>query len=316
MSDKWMGTTRRQFTLALAGAGLAFPGSRNSLYNPKLVAHTGIWLAEAGPTARLAPGMIEEALTGIQRTGYRRVELVGGFLRPDTRQKTMSCLNRLGLEPSILCATGSLTNEQDAESCRAEVLSLAQFFAGRAESIGFTSSPVGGRAKTEEELRTEAYQLNRMGQELQRAGLSLVWEHGAAELRDGAREWRAIAARTEPRLVALSMDLEAAVHAGVGPVELMNLAGDRLRSIQIRNTNYGRPQQTLGEGDLDLAAFAAILRQDLYDGYLVLDLRQPPDRRSSLLRSLSQSRWYMQLVFGNRPGAAPVDMGPHVRVFH
>lgn len=63
---------------------------------------------------------------------------------------------------------------------------------------------------------------------------------------------------------------------------------------------------------LDIARF---LRQMSFDGFLVVELlhNQSTPRRYPLATDLSLSRWYMQEVFGTRPGSLPVDMGPHVR---
>ena len=83
----------------------------------------------------------------------------------------------------------------------------------------------------------------------------------------------------------------------------------------MRNPRGGVSQQVLREGDIDMVPVARFLRQSSYDGYLVVDLSANPQtpRRYTPTEALSFSRWYMQQVFGMRPGAPPVDMGPHVR---
>ena len=105
------------------------------------------------------------------------------------------------------------------------------------------------------------------------------------------------------------------MRAGMQPLVLLDTAGSRLRNLQLRNPRNGISQEVLREGDIDMLPIARFLRQSLYDGYLVVDLSasRQMQRQYPLTEALSRSRWYMQQVFGERPGNPPVDMGPHVR---
>lgn len=306
--------TRRQFAFGLAGAALAHANS--SIYNPKLAIHTSIWLTEAAARNKRPADIADEAFRAIERAGYRRVVLAAEFVRPEIRQKTLDRVGRLNLEPSIVCADGAMHTTGEAEATRARVVELARAFTGRAAFVAFTASPKRDQSrKTEAELDTQAHQVQMLGLDLERAGVRLLLDHGVDEMAENAREWRHMARRTEPRAVSLAVDVEAAVRGGANPWALIDTAGSRLRSVALRNTRHGVDLEELGNGDIDLELIAKMLRDEQYDGYLVVDLRRSPgtELRRGLPGALSWSRWRMQEVFGSRPGGFPVDMGPHVR---
>lgn len=308
--------TRRQFAFGVAGAALAIPGAASSIYDPKLAIHTSIWLSEAAARKKRPADVLDEALELIQRAGYRRVELIEDFTRRDIRERTLARMERLKLEPSIVAASGPMYTAEAAASCREWVVPLARFFAGRSAFVAFTASAKpGGARKTDEELAVQSYQLQLLGLELEKTGVRLLVDHDACEMAENAREWRHTLSHTEPRVVSLCLDVEAAIRGGANPWALMEAAGPRVRSVHLRNTRHGADMETLGEGDIDLVAISKVLREAQYDGFLVVELKRAPesDRRRGLPGALAWSRWRMQEVFGSRPGGFPVDMGPHVR---
>lgn len=311
-------TTRRELLLGLAGAALASSKVRNGMYNPEIAAHTSIWLFEAELRKRGAADILEEALSSTHAAGYSRVELASDFLTNELRGRTLRLLGKNKLEPSIVFAEGPLHTREDAEMSRAKVKELAWAMMGRgARYINFSPSrKPNGQAMSAGELDTEAYHLNRMGDDIAAAGLDLMVHHHEAEMRDDAREWRYLLAHTEPKLVSFCLDADWISRGGLKPTALIETAGFRLRALHLRNPKNGQDQELFRDGDIDMFQIARLLRQMQYDGLLVVELLHNRDtkRQYSLATDLSLSRWYAQEVFGSRPGSRPVDMGPHVRL--
>ena len=309
--------TRRQMLFGMAGAALAYTQPRNRIYSPLLAAHTSLWLMEAALRNVRLGAILDEAFTGIRRAGYGRVELTSDFLAPELRARTLESLHANKLQPAIITDTGSLWEKAIAEDTRGRILETARLMS-RWDTRFIDFHPADkpdGAPKTAEELETQAYQLNRMGQDLQPTGVRLMVGHHLTEMQEDAREWRYTVAHTESGLVSFCLDLDWAVRAGMRPLPLLDTAGSRLRSLPLRNPRNGVSQESLREGDIEMVPVARFLRQSSYDGYLVVDLSANPrtPREYSLTEALSRSRWYMQEVFGSRPGNPPVDMGPHVR---
>jgi sugar phosphate isomerase/epimerase len=311
-----LGMTRRGF-LSGAVSAAAVLSAANRMYNPSLVLDTRIWLWEAKRRNVDAGSILGEALSGSHRAGYARLQLSRDFLTPSLQHQALAALRTEDLAPEIVSLGGVLHEEAAAQQFRRETLDFVQCLKGsRARAIAVQPDSLpGNRPKTDPQLSVQSYHLTRLGDELSSAGLSLVMRHGLAEMVQDAREWRYLLAHTERRLVSLALDVELANRALVNPVALVDEAGDRLGSVEIRNTRQRQPVEILEEGDVPLPAVARLLQQMMYDGYLVvsLDYRDSTPRKYTLPVALSRSRWYMQEVFGWRQGQVRVDMGPHVR---
>ncbi|HZT28486.1 MAG TPA: sugar phosphate isomerase/epimerase [Bryobacteraceae bacterium] len=309
--------TRREILAGLACAALAPIEARTNAYNPKLVAQTYVWLLEMQFRNRALEEGLEDIFTGTRRAGYRRLELMPALVESKLREKTIALLAANRLEPTIVYASGPVHERDAGEKTRAQVLETAA--AMKAAGTGFVNfSPAakpGEQRKADEELETQAYQLNRMGDELQKGGIQLLLHHHLPEMRDNAREWRYCLRRTETGLVRFCLDVDWASRAGMDPLALMDEAGGRLASLHLRNTRNGVSQEVLGDGDINMAKIATFLQQTFYGGFLVVELIHEKDTRRahSLPTDLSLSRLYMQKVFSEQPGSTPVDFGPHVR---
>ncbi len=309
--------TRRQAIWTLAGAASTAAFARNSIYNPQLAAHTSLWLGEAGFRNKPPIDLREEAFAAIARAGYRRVELVSEFVKPDVREVSLALLRKFRLEPTVVSVSCAFHDSQTAKESRNRVLEIARPLREQGTRyVEFTpSAQLGGAPKSAAELEAQAYELNRMGQELRESGLDLLVHHDLAEMQDHARQWRFTVAHTEPQFVFFCIDVATAAGAGVAVPELIANSNGRVRSLHLRNIRHGVQQERLAEGDINLEEIAASLRQIMYDGLLVVELLYGKDtpRTRPLIADLSLSRLYVQQVFGSRPGHRPVDMGPHVR---
>lgn len=317
MKPEFVSPTRRELLFGMAGAALAYSQPRNQIYNPQLAVHTSLWLAQAQLRNLRLGDILNEAFVSTQRAGYRRVELSSDFLSTELTGRTLRLLEKTRLQPAIVFTTGALHEREAAEVSRAQTLELARLVEGL-DTRFFNFSPAArpdGRAKTAEELDTQAYSLNRLGQDLTKTGMQLMVHNPPAAMQDNAREWRHMLAHTEAGLVSFCLDVDWVSRAGLHPLALMDTAGVRLRSLHLRNPRNGVNQELLREGDIDMFAISRFLRETSYDGYLVVEplYDQDTERHYAVTEALSLSRWYMQEVFGSRPGNPPVDMGPHVR---
>lgn len=309
--------SRREVLLGMAGAALALAQPRNRIYNPQLAVHTSLWLEEAGLRHEPLENIVEEAFGSMRRAGYRRLELDSDFLGAGLRARTLALLRDNRLAPAVLDASGPLYATPAAEETRHQVLQTARLLLGddlRFVNFNLAAKP-DGQPKTSAELEIQAYQLNRLGQELAQNGLQLMFDHTQLEMQQDAREWRHLLAHTEPARVSCCLDVDWVARAGLNPLSLIDTAGPRLRSLHLRNRQGGVNQELLADGDIDMARIARLLRQMRYDGFLVVELLYDANtkRQRGLTEDLSRSRWYMQQIFGERPGNPPVDMGPHVR---
>jgi sugar phosphate isomerase/epimerase len=305
---------RREALAGLCGLPLPLLRIGPPVYDPKLLAHTHIWVLEARRRKAPLADLAEEAFSSTHRAGYRRIELVSDFLEMPMRDHTLRLLKKHRLEPTVVAFERPFAIGGAVENTRQELLASARVMGDAgASAIAFTPS---GAGNADEQIRYEAFQLTSLGQDLRRAGMELLLHHSVADLQDRAWRWKRLIAATEPTLVGICLDLDMARRAGHDPIALLNETSNRLGGVHLCSTRNGIPLQELDEGDIDLERVAGVLRRCFFQGYLTVDLR--PDitgeHTQTAGMSLYKSRGYMQRVFGPRPGYLPVDMGPHVRI--
>jgi len=291
--------SRREVLFGLAGGVLPFRNAQARDYHPEFTAHTSIWVKEAELRHRRLEDILDEAFDTTERAGYRFVELAPQFLSPGVCDRTLARLEKHKLEAAIACSCGPVHDVVAAVRTRGEVHQMAALLKNRrTQFINFSPEPKrNDEPKSTEELRIQADELNRIGADLLATGSRLLLSHEVSEMRDEAREWRYSVAHTDPMLVSLCLDLEAAARAGMNPWELMSEGGARLRGLHLRNSQNGVELESLQDGDINMKEVAGLLRDMMFQGYLVVEL-VPVRVQRSLLADLSSSFQYLQKVFG------------------
>jgi len=219
------------------------------------------------------PDNLEPIFSGIRRAGYSRVVLTPEFTWPVMRPSLVSLLHRYQLEPTIVQLTGDVQAQYEAARLLHVVGALY---------VEVIPPPQGSA-------------LHLQAAEFERLGLRLLLREGSDT---ACGTW---------------LDVEALAHGGRDPAAAIDHASATLDAVTLRSRLHGELQEEVGSGEPDMMRIADMLRRIRYDGLLVVDLPVLPARTQTICMALSHSRWYLQEVFGEVPGAAPVDLGPHVR---
>jgi inosose dehydratase len=247
---------------------------------------------------------MDEALRSIHQAGYRRVELVSDFLKPELRAKTFHLLAQYALAAETVYTGTTLHEANAAQKSIGEVMELARALKPlRTRAIVTNPSPKPKQArKSDDELKTQAHFLNQLGKELRSQGIKLLIHHHTPELVDGAREWWYMVEHTDPALVSCCVDVHWAFRGGQDVMPFLRRVGNRLASMHLRNSQHGVWMEDLGPGDVDYSQVAAYLHQIKYEGYLVIELAYEKDTHitRSLEEDLRLSRLYTEKVFGLR----------------
>lgn len=173
--------------------------------------------------------------------------------------------------------------------------------------------------KSEEALRTQAENVNRLGGELQKRGMRLVLHHHIPEMANNAREFRAMLFFTDPNLVGFCLDLHWAKKGGQDPIEMIRLASGRIVSVHLRNGNNGVWTEWLGEGnDIDCAKAAEALKQVGFNGLVILELayEEKTPRTKSFLENEARSRQFIEDLFLPRPASSRDLFGGWAKIRH
>jgi sugar phosphate isomerase/epimerase len=112
--------------------------------------------------------------------------------------------------------------------------------------------------------------LTRLGKRCKGAGLQLVYHNHLAEFMAGGLETEALLKGTDPGLVFLLVDLGHAFRAGADLVPFFARHYQRIGAMHIRDIR-GKEQVPLGQGELDYAGLAALVRKTGWPGWLTVE---------------------------------------------
>jgi inosose dehydratase len=246
--------------------------------------------------------IVDDAFAMARQAGFHNIEINAAFFEANIRSRTLAALRANGLRmPSVYCG-GAVHEASLAEQTLARALEVAAL----CRPFGCTAvvtnpDPKPGQArKTDDELVIEARSLSRIGKALRREGYELRVHHHTPQLVENAREWRHILANTEPRDVALCVDLDWVHQSGLVPLDILREGGARVREIHVRNSKNKLWLESFEDGDIDYRAIAAYLAKQKLEPLVVVELayRENTPITHSLGEDLRSSRIYAERIFG------------------
>ena len=231
------------------------------------------------------------------RAGYQRVALVPAMM-PDNLGEL---LKKNNVECPIVYSGSTLHDAAAAEKSMAIALKVAD--AGKrvgASVLVVNPDPKRGREKkTDAELKLQANNLNKLGEECKKRGMRLAVHNHDPELREEAHEWRSDLAYTNPKLVGICADVHWFLRGGHDPLVMLREAGTRIVDMHLRNSKNKIWTEALGDGDVDYRAVAAFAHQIGYTGYLTVELayEKGTEPKQTAEQNIRQSRLYTEEVF-------------------
>jgi len=292
-----MNQTRRQALLSLAGS-LLFARAGGS----RMSVEGYIFQQYAARQKKPLKDVLEEVFDMAHSAGFHNIELNQGFFEPDMRAGAIALLKSNQLSMPSVYVGGAMHNRDDAAATSAKALEIALLckpFGCVAVVNNPSPKPVTAQ-KTDHELAIQASALNDLGQILKRNGFELRVHHHTPELVDNAREWRHILHNTDPKYVALCLDLDWVHQGGFKPLELLKEAGPRVREIHVRSSRDKLWLEDLEDGDIDYREIAAFLKKEKIKPLVVVELayRENTPISRSLGEDLRISRIYAEKIFG------------------
>lgn len=212
---------RRQFvkTTALAASTLSVFGQSTSV--PHIASNIYPWMTFARRRNRNWSEQGPEGIDAVASTGVQGFEPIGDS--PDQIRKLGALLKKNGLEMRSLYVNSKLHEAEEAKASINLVLAVAAEAAKAGAKIVVTNpSPIrwsGPENKNDQQLRTQARALDRLGAELRDRGMILAYHNHDAELREGAREFHHMLTATDPDNVKLCLDAHW-VYRGCGNSEV------------------------------------------------------------------------------------------------
>ncbi|NCT11381.1 MAG: TIM barrel protein [Rhodobacterales bacterium] len=142
----------------------------------------------------------------------------------------------------------------------------------------FISNPnplPGGAVKSDAELRVQSRAVEALGHAMRARGAELLYHTHAPEMQAAAREFHHMLAATDPAALSLCLDVHwvwrGAGNSMVALEDIIRLYGPRVSELHLRQSKGGVWDETIGDGDIDMASVAAMLAQQGVRPLLVIE---------------------------------------------
>ncbi|ADB36798.1 sugar phosphate isomerase/epimerase family protein [Spirosoma linguale] len=279
-----MSSTRRRFlttATALAGATL-LPDSQPAQAKPvaksfPIACNSYTWLTfyqRQGKTWMADP---DASLAEFAQSGITAYEPAVNSAADVT--KLFPLLTKHKLAMHSLYVNSTLHEAHEAQKSIDSVLEIADAARPAGTSIFVTNpSPIKWGTnddKTDADLTEQARNLDRLGAELRKRGITLAYHTHAPEHRQAAREFHHMLLATDPKNVSLCLDAHwvyrGSGNSQVALFDVVKLYGKRVVEVHIRQSKNGIWQETFGEGDIDYKRLATELKAHNVRPNLVLE---------------------------------------------
>lgn len=241
-----------------------------------------------------------EVLSALRDCGYDYLEASLNVGQPGENAKLAEQMKAKGLRPVSIYSGAALHQAGKADESVAALLQAAKVCRECGfEVLSCNPDPIG-REKTDEELKTQAAALTRLGEGLNAIGMRLGVHHHLPEMANGAREFHHVFRHTPAQRVGFCYDVHWVWKGGVKPEEALRLYGDRVVTWHIRQSREGVWWEDLDTGDIDYSAVAARAQEKRLPRRYTVELALEPGTKitRSAVENHRRSREFIRKVFG------------------
>lgn len=263
----------------------------------------------------------EQMLSEAALAGFTGTEVGGKFPADPAVLKKALALRRMSIASqwfsAYLCSTAYEENEkaflrqleflQAIGARRVNVCELTRCLFAQQCSMFGENKPVA----SDEEWKRLCEGLDRLGRLAAERGILLCFHHHMATVVQTIAETKRLLENTDPRHVFLCFDTGHFTFAGEDAAEAARLFGPRVRHVHLKDIRRDRMQQAYqqgfwfrqavlegcftvpGDGFVDFPAVFAALDQAGYEGWLIVEAEQDPDKANPLEYAL-KARQYIR----------------------
>ena len=268
---------------------------------------------------------IEKILSEMSLAGYEGTELGNKF--PNEASVLSELLNTFNLKlASSWHSTYFVLNEQEYElknveekvsflkEANAEVINIAECSASVHSDINksLASKPV--LSDSDWELLIGS--LNKAGEICNDYGIRLAYHHHMGTCIQTAEEIKRLLKFTDPNYVNLCVDTGHLYYAGIDPLKFIENNLERIKHIHFKDVRkeefkkYDSSSDSFlntvlsgiftvpGDGCIDFSSIVKILQQNHYNGWIIVEAEQDPDKADPLHYATS-ARHYLNSILTN-----------------
>lgn len=220
---------------------------------------------------------LDSSLADFASTGLKAYE--PGLNTVDDVTKLLPLLQKHKLLLPSVYVNSSLHEHEEGQKSIQTILSIADALKAADTKIVVTNpNPIqwgGQQNKSDTQLTEQAKNLDLLGAELKKRGMTLAYHTHDVELRAAGREFHHMLLATNPQNVSLCLDVHW-VYRGSGDsqvalFDIVKLYGKRIVELHLRQSKGGIWQETLGEGDIDYKLLMTRLKEINIKPHLVIE---------------------------------------------
>lgn len=290
--------TRREMLFAVPAtmaAAVAGNGSRLSVEGY-------IFQQYAARQKKSLSAVLEEAINMSRLAGFVNIELNQGFFAPELRDRLVKAVRANQLRMPSVYVGGAMHTPDAAAKTTDDVMTIAEICKefGCAAIVNNPSPKPQGAEKTDDELRVQGEELNRLGEQLRSKGFELRIHNHTPEMVSNAREFRSTLKSTDPKLVSICLDIDWVYQGGMDPLALLREAASRVTEIHVRSSKDKLWLESFEKnGDVDYRKVAATMKELKITPLVVVELayRDNTVVKRPLADDLRHGRVYAEDVF-------------------
>ncbi len=220
---------------------------------------------------------LDASLGEYVKTGFEAFE--PSFNDPKEVTTLAPLLRKYGLQLPSFYVNSTLHEAGEAQKSIELVLAIAEKAQPLGAKIVVTNpSPIrwgGAENKNDAQLSEQARNLDKLGAELRKMGMTLSYHTHDIELRAAGREFHHMLLATDPKNVTFCLDVHW-VYRGAGNSEIalfdvVKLYGKRITELHLRQSVDGVWAETFGPGDIDYPRLVRELKAMGVSPHLVVE---------------------------------------------
>jgi len=271
---------RRQFLSSLSAAGslaLVSPALQAAPKAPAISCNQYNWITFYERDGKKWMSDPDASMADFLKSGLRAYE--PSFNQAEEVRRLAPYIQKYKLEMQSVYVGSTLHREDESQKSIEAMLAIAEAAKPLGTRIIVSNpSPVKWGSpvnKSDAELMLQARNLDKVGAELRRMGMTLAYHTHDPELRAAAREFHHMLLATDPRNVALCLDahwiFRGAENSQVALFDIVKLYGKRIVEVHIRQSQNGVWSETFGPGDIDYPRLVRELNALKVNPLLVLE---------------------------------------------
>lgn len=219
----------------------------------------------------------EACIADYAKSGLKAFE--PGLDDANQAKQIITALKKHNIAMPSVYVNSVLHEKQQAKDSIYAVLEIADVVKEYGTKIMVTNpSPIkwgGPEIKNDEELAEQAKNLDMLGKQLRKRGITLAYHTHDVELRAGAREFHHMLQNTNPKNMSFCYDIHwvyrGSEDSELAVFDILKMYGDRIVELHIRQSENGVWKETFGKGDINYSRFADELRKMKVKPHLVIE---------------------------------------------